>query len=68
MQTHLEKLLTEAEECALISRRHAADQSKKEVLSDFSSILFGLATKVELAIEERQDWSNRWCAGEPCRH
>ncbi|WFU75053.1 hypothetical protein [Bradyrhizobium sp. CB2312] len=59
MQTHLEKLLTEAEECALISRRHAADQSKKELFADLSSNLLGLATKVELAIEERQDRSNR---------
>ncbi|MDA9502982.1 hypothetical protein [Bradyrhizobium sp. CCBAU 11357] len=59
MQTHLEKLLTEAEECALISRRHAADQSKKELFADLSSNLLGLATKVERAIQERQDWSNR---------
>ncbi|WP_342739558.1 hypothetical protein [Bradyrhizobium sp. B117] len=59
MQTHLEILLTEAEECALISRRHAADQSKKELFADLSSNLLGLATKVELAIEERQDRSNR---------
>ncbi|WFU76957.1 MULTISPECIES: hypothetical protein [unclassified Bradyrhizobium] len=58
MQTHLEKLLTEAEECALISRRHAADQSKKELFADLSSNLLWLTTKVELAIEERQDWSN----------
>ncbi|MDA9516668.1 hypothetical protein XI04_26985 [Bradyrhizobium sp. CCBAU 11430] len=59
MQTHLEKLLAEAEECALISRRHAADQSKKELFADLSSHLLGLATKVERAIQERQDWSNR---------
>ena len=59
MQIHLEKLLTEAEECAVISRRHAADQSKKELFADLSSNLMGLATKVELAIQERQDWRNR---------
>lgn len=59
MQTHLEKLLTEAEECALISRRHAADQSKKELFADLSSNLLGLATKLERAIQERQDCCNR---------
>jgi hypothetical protein len=59
MQTHLQKLLTEAEECALVSRHHAADQSKKELFADLSANLLGLATKVERAIEERQDRSNR---------
>ncbi|MCA1411435.1 hypothetical protein I6F30_09760 [Bradyrhizobium sp. NBAIM20] len=59
MRIHQEKLLTEAEECAVISRRHAADQSKKELFADLSSNLLGLATKVELAIQERQDWCNR---------
>ncbi|WP_439371537.1 hypothetical protein [Bradyrhizobium sp. DASA03120] len=54
MQTHLEKLLTEAEECALISRRHASDHSKKELFADLSSTLLRLATKVEVAIEERR--------------
>lgn len=54
MQAHLKKLLTEAEDCALISRRHATDRAKKELFADLSANLLELATKVELAIEERQ--------------
>lgn len=59
MQAHLQKLLTEAEECALISRRRATDEAKRELFAGLSADLLELATKVELAIEERQNRANR---------
>lgn len=59
MHAHLEKLLTEAEECAVISRRQANDNAKKELFAGLSADLLRLADKVELAMEARQDWPNR---------
>ena len=59
LHSHLQKLLIEAEECALISRRQSTDNAKKELFAGLSADLLGLAAKVELAIEDRQDRHNR---------
>jgi hypothetical protein len=49
MQAHLEKLLCDAEECALISRL-ATDPQKKELFTRLAKHLTALASEVERAI------------------
>lgn len=54
MQAHLEKLLTDAEECALISKL-ATDVAKRELFARLSEHLKALASEVERAIREKSD-------------
>jgi hypothetical protein len=57
MRAHLEKLLAEAAECALISEL-AIDRAKRDLFARLAEHLKVLATQVERAITER-------LAGEP---
>jgi len=51
MKAHLEKLLTDAEECALISKL-ATDKVKQELFAKLAAHLRTLASEVERAIGE----------------
>jgi hypothetical protein len=53
MEAHLEKLLTDAEECALISKL-ATDMAKRELFARLAEHLKMLAGEVERAIKERK--------------
>jgi hypothetical protein len=53
MEAHLEKLLNDAEECALISKL-ATDMAKRELFARLSEHLKTLAGEVERAIKERK--------------
>ena len=53
MEVHLEKLLNDAEECALISKL-ATDMAKRELFARLSEHLKMLAAEVERAIKERK--------------
>jgi hypothetical protein len=53
MEAHLEKLLTDAEECALISKL-ATDMAKRELFARLAEHLKMLAGEVERAIRERK--------------
>ena len=53
METHLEKLLNDAEECALISKL-ATDMAKRELFARLSEHLKMLAMEVERAIKEHK--------------
>ena len=53
MEAHLEKLLNDAEECALISKL-ATDMAKRELFARLSEHLKMLAGEVERAIKERK--------------
>ena len=53
MEVHLEKLLNDAEECALISKL-ATDMEKRELFARLSEHLKMLASEVERAIKERK--------------
>ena len=52
MEPHLEKLLKDAEECALISKL-ATDTAKRELFARLSEHLKTLAKEVERAIKEK---------------
>jgi hypothetical protein len=54
MEAHLEKLLNDAEECALISKL-ATDVAKRELFARLSEHLKMLAAEVERAIKERKE-------------
>jgi hypothetical protein len=54
MMAHLEKLQTDAAECALISNL-ATDVTKRELFARLSQHLTALASEVERAIAERAD-------------
>lgn len=54
MEAKLEKLLTDAEDCALISKL-AADPQKRELFARLSEHLRALASEVERVIAERID-------------
>jgi len=49
MKTHLERLLTDAEECALISKL-ATDRQKRELFAKLAAHLKELAAEVEQTI------------------
>ncbi len=53
MEAHLEKLLTDAEECALISKL-ATDLQKRELFAKLAAHLKTLAAEVERTIKERR--------------
>lgn len=53
MQAHLEKLLTDAEECALISKL-ATDKQKRELFARLATHLRVLAGEVERAIAAKK--------------
>jgi hypothetical protein len=53
MLAHLEKLLTDAEDCALISKL-ADDKAKRELFAKLSVHLKQLASEVERTIREKQ--------------
>ena len=53
MEAHLEKLLNDAEECALISKL-ATDIAKRELFAKLAEHLKILAAEVERAIKERR--------------
>jgi hypothetical protein len=53
MKVHLEKLLTDAEECALISKL-ATDKTKRELFARLAAHLKVLAEQVQAAIRERE--------------
>ena len=53
MEVHLEKLLNDAEECALISKL-ATDMAKRELFARLAEHLKVLAAEVERAIRERK--------------
>jgi len=53
MEVHLEKLLNDAEECALISKL-ATDMAKRELFARLAEHLKMLAAEVERAIRERK--------------
>ena len=53
LEAHLEKLLTDAEECALISKL-ATDMAKRELFARLSEHLKMLASEVDRAIKERK--------------
>ena len=52
MKEHLEKLLTDSEECALISRL-ATDKQKRELFARLAEHLKTLAAEIERAIAEK---------------
>jgi hypothetical protein len=52
MRAHLEKLKSEAEDCALISEL-AADRQKRVLFASLSRHLTRLASEVELAIQDK---------------
>jgi hypothetical protein len=54
MEAHLEKLLNDAEECALISKL-ATDMTKRELFARLAEHLKMLAGEVERAIKERKE-------------
>ncbi|HTO68159.1 MAG TPA: hypothetical protein VMM15_43635 [Bradyrhizobium sp.] len=54
MEVHLEKLLNDAEECALISKL-ATDMAKRELFARLSEHLKMLASEVERAIKQRKE-------------
>jgi hypothetical protein len=54
MEAHLEKLLNDAEECALISKL-ATDMAKRELFARLAEHLKMLAGEVERAIRERKE-------------
>ena len=53
MQTHMEKLLADAEECALISKL-ATDMQKRELFARLAAHLRVLASEVERAIATKK--------------
>jgi heme oxygenase len=53
MRAHLEKLLTDAEECALISKL-ATDMEKRELFAKLAAHLKVLAAEVERAIAAKK--------------
>ena len=53
MRAHLEKLLTEAEDCALISKL-ANGNAKRELFANLSAHLEQLAFGIELAIRDKK--------------
>ncbi|MBV8699506.1 hypothetical protein [Bradyrhizobium sp.] len=53
METQLEKLLNDAEECALISKL-ATDMAKRELFARLSEHLKMLAMEVDRAIKEHK--------------
>jgi hypothetical protein len=61
MKAHLEKLLTDAEECALISKL-ATDMRKRELFANLAAHLKVLADQVQAAIREREA-GDRTCVG-----
>jgi predicted transcriptional regulator len=54
MKAHLEKLLTDAEECALISKL-ATDKVKQELFARLAEHLRTLASEVERAIAKLEE-------------
>ena len=54
METHLEKLLNDAEECALISKL-ATDMAKRELFARLAEHLKMLSGEVERAIKQRKE-------------
>ncbi len=53
MKAHLEKLLTDAEECALISKL-ATDVQKRELFAKLSAHLKVLAAEIERTIRKNE--------------
>jgi hypothetical protein len=54
LQSKLEKLLTEAEDCAIIGKL-ATDQKKRELFNKLAADLRGLARDIDAIIAERGD-------------
>ena len=56
MREHLERLRSDAQDCALVSQ-HATDVGKRELFARLSEHLSRLAHEVERALAERQEES-----------
>jgi hypothetical protein len=65
MRVHLEKLRSDAADCALVSQR-ATDLSKRELFARLSEHLSRLAAEVERAMVEQEDEGNH--GREPAPH